>query len=92
MYAHMVLFQIKLQNIKIYKRDCRMWARQARKARGFLKYLTVKRVNVPSQYASVYQWRSKVYHDRFMRIWHDKLVAKSLCPVKVLGYYNFEVI
>ena len=69
-----------------------MWAKQAGKARGFLKYLTVKRVDSFNQYASVYQWKSKVYHDRFMRNWHDKLVAKSRCPVEVLGYYNFKVI
>jgi heme-degrading monooxygenase HmoA len=88
MFIHMVLFQIKPQHVKIYKKDCRMWAAHVRKAAGFLRYLTIKRVNAKNQYASVYEWKSKIYHQRFMKIWHDRLVEKSLCPVKVLGYYQ----
>jgi len=91
-FIHMVIFQIKPQYVRTYKKDCRMWARYAGRARGFLKYSTVKRVNAKNQYASVYQWESKIYHSRFMKAWHDKLVDRSHCPVKVVGYYNFVII
>ena len=89
MFIHAVLFQIKSRHVKIYKNDCRMWARYARQAPGFLGYSTLKRVDAKNQYASVYQWKAKSCHKRFMDKWHEKLVAKSHCPVKVLGYYNF---
>jgi heme-degrading monooxygenase HmoA len=92
MFIHAVLFQIKPQHVRIYKKDCRMWASYAAKAKGFLQYSTLKRVNEKNQYTSVYRWKAEAYHKRFMDAWHDKLVAKSHCPVKVLGYYNFEVV
>ena len=92
MFIHMALFEIKPQHVKIYKKDCLVWARHAKKAKGFLRYLTIKRVDAKNQFASVYEWKSKAHHQRFMKVWHDKLVDKSHCPVKVLGYYNFQVI
>lgn len=91
-FTHMVLFKIKPQDVRIYKKDCRMWARYAGKAKGFLRYLTVKRVNAKNQFASVYKWKTKAHHERFMKVWHDRLVEKSHCPVVVLGYYNFKAI
>lgn len=49
-------------------------------------------VNARNQYASVYKWKTKVAHDRFMNKLHDWLVSKSQAKVKVLGYYNLKAI
>lgn len=85
-----------------------MWAGYARKARGFLAYWTMKRVdtsttlsvspersrrtNFKDQYFSVYEWETKQAHKRFMQRYHDWLVSKSRAKVKVLGYYNLKSI
>ena len=74
------------------------------KAKGFIRYLTVKRlglleaqprpsgqrVDCKNQFASVYEWKAKAYHERFMKKYHDWLVGKSKAKVKVLGYYNLK--
>ena len=69
-----------------------MWARYAKKAKGFVAYRTMKRVDYAHQYASVYEWKRKLDHDRFMSKFHDWLVSKSKAKVKVLGYYNLKAI
>ena len=90
MFIHMVLFKIKSANVPVYAADCRMWAREAARHRGFLGYHTLFRTNEKHHYASFYMWRSEKDHVRFMKKHHDRLVALSQCPVKVLGYYNFK--
>lgn len=92
MFIHAVLFEIEPKEIKAYHKDCRMWAGYAKKAKGFLRSLTVKRVDYKNQYASVYEWQAKTSHDRFMRKFHDWLVSKSKAKVKVLGYYNLKTV
>lgn len=92
MFIHAVLFEINPAEVSDYRKDSKMWARQARKARGFISYLTAKRVDFRNQYISVYQWRRKKDHERFMEEFHDLLVAKSKARVKVLGYYNLKAI
>jgi hypothetical protein len=69
-----------------------MWASFAAKAKGFVAYRTMKRAGYKHQYASVYEWKAKSYHDRFMKKYHDWLVSKSSAKVKVLGYFNFYAI
>lgn len=69
-----------------------MWAGYAAKAKGFIRYLTVKRVDFKNHYASVYEWKTRQDHQRFMKKLHDWLVSKSQAKVKVLGYYNFKAI
>ncbi len=44
------------------------------------------------QYVSLYQWKTKAGHDRFMKKYHDWLMGKSKTKVKVLGYYNLKAI
>jgi len=90
MFTHAVLFEIDKKEVKKYHRDCRMWARFSSKAKGFLSYRTMKRVDHKNQYASVYSWKTKKDHNRFMDKFHDWLVEKSKAKVKTLGYYNLE--
>jgi hypothetical protein len=67
-----------------------MWVACARRAKGFIAYRTMRRVDHKNQYASVYEWQAKAYHDRFMRKYHDLLVSRSGARVKVLGYFNLK--
>lgn len=92
MFIHSVLFEIEPQEVKAYRKDCRMWAGYAKKAKGFIRYLTVQRVDYKNQYASVYEWNFQQDHSRFMKKYHDWLVGKSKAKVKVLGYYNLKAI
>lgn len=90
MFIHVVLFEIKPKVVPVYRKDSEMWARYARKAKGFVAYFTMKRVNGSNQYASVYEWKSKQDHDRFIKKFHGYLVAKSKARVKALAYYNLK--
>jgi heme-degrading monooxygenase HmoA len=92
MFMHLVLFEIKPGEIRYYHKDNKMWADYARKAKGFIGYLTMKRADYKNQYVSVYQWENKADHSRFMKRYHDWLVGKSKAKVKVLGYYNLKVV
>jgi heme-degrading monooxygenase HmoA len=90
MFIHMVLFKIRKKKVPVYVKDCRMWAREAKKNAGFIGYHTLFRTNEKDQYASFYMWKSESYHKRFMKKNHDRLVSLSHCPVQVMGYYNFR--
>lgn len=90
MFIHVVLFEIKPKEVAKYRKDSLMWANFTKKARGFVGYFTMKRYGYQDQYASVYEWQKKSDHDRFMKKYHDWLVAKSEAKVKVLGYYNLK--
>lgn len=92
MFIHCVLFEIKPQEVVAYRKDSKMWARHAKKTKGFIAYFTMKRIDHKNQYASVYEWKSKADHERFMRKFHDWLESKSQAKVKVLGYYNLREI
>jgi hypothetical protein len=92
MFIHTVLFEIDPKEVTIYRKDSKMWARYARKAKGFIAYFTMKRLGFKHQYASVYEWQTKQDHDRFMKKFHDWLEVKSRARVKVLGYYNLKTI
>ncbi|MFA5117707.1 MAG: hypothetical protein WC695_02520 [Candidatus Omnitrophota bacterium] len=92
MFVHTVLFEIKPGEVPAYRKDSLMWAGFARKAKGFVAYRTMKRFGFTGQYASVYEWKTKQDHDRFMKKFHDWLVGKSKAKVKVLGYYNVKAI
>ena len=88
MFIHTVLFEVNPKQVLSYRKDSKMWARYAKKAKGFKYYNTMKRLGYKNQYASVYEWKSKQDHDRFMKKFHDWLVSKSKAKVCVLGYYN----
>jgi len=90
MFIHTVLFEIEPKEVKDYRNDSKMWASYAKKAKGFVAYFTMKRFGYKNQYASVYEWKAKKDHDRFMDEYHDWLVNKSKARVKVLGYYNLR--
>lgn len=90
MFIHMVLFKIKPSDVRTYVADCRLWAREAGKWGGLLKYHTLFRTDEKGHCASFYLWKNKRDHDSFMKKHHDRLVALSRCPVKVLGYFNFK--
>ena len=92
MFIHVVLFEIKSNQVARYRKDSLMWAGYTKKSSGFLAYRTMKRYGFKDQYASVYQWDKKADHDHFMRKYHDYLVSKSSARVKVLGYYNLKAI
>lgn len=92
MFIHCVLFRIRKKNVPVYKRDCRLWGREAAAHAGFLGYHTLARTNERHQYASFYMWKSESHHRRFMKKHHDRLVSLSRCPVQVLGYYNFKTV
>jgi len=91
-FFHTVLFEIKPREVLDYRRDSKMWARHAKQAKGFINYFTMKRSDASNQYASVYQWRTKKDHERFMQKLHDWLVSQSKAKVKVLGYYQLQTI
>jgi hypothetical protein len=90
MFVHLVLFRIKKKDVPVYKADCRIWEKEAKRHAGFLGYHTFMRTDQPAQYASFYMWKSEAFHKRFMKKHHDRLVSLSSCPVEVLGYYNFR--
>ena len=92
MFIHSVLFEIAPEEQAKYRQDCKMWAAYAAKAKGFIRYMTVKRFDYKNQFASVYEWKTKSFHDAFMKKYHDCLVSKSKARVKVLGYYNLKAI
>ena len=92
MFIHSALFEIKPKEVSKYRKDSKMWASYARKAKGFIAYNTMKRFGYINQYASVYEWKTKQDHDRFMNKFHDWLVSRSSAQVKVLGYYNLKSI
>ncbi|HTZ10899.1 MAG TPA: hypothetical protein VMD04_00770 [Candidatus Margulisiibacteriota bacterium] len=90
MFIHAVLFEIKPKEVRDYRLDSKMWAREARKHGGFIAYFTMQRISFKNQYVSVYEWKSERAHKRFMGEFHELLVAKSKAKVKVLGYYNLK--
>ena len=92
MFIHSVLFEIDPKEIKVYRKDSLMWARYARKAKGFVAYHTMQRAGKKNQFASVYEWKNKACHDRFMNKYHNWLVSKSKAKVRVLDYYNLKAI
>lgn len=92
MFIHTVLFEIVPNQVADYRKDSKMWASYCRKAPGFISYHTMKRYDHANQYASVYEWKSRRDHDRFMAKYHDWLVGKSKARVKVLGYFNLKSI
>ncbi len=92
MFIHTVLFEIKPREVAAYRKDSLMWARHAKKAKGFVYYNTMKRLGHKNQYASVYEWKNKKSHDSFMNKFHDYLVGESKAKVKVVGYYNLEAV
>ncbi|MCM8796475.1 MAG: hypothetical protein NC923_01110 [Candidatus Omnitrophica bacterium] len=92
MFIHSALFEIKPKEVAQYRKDSKMWASYAKKAKGFIAYYTMKRYDFKNQYASVYEWVSKKHHDTFMNKYHDWLVSKSKAKVKVLGYYNLRAV
>ena len=92
MFIHAVLFKINRKEVSDYRKDSLIWASFAKKAKGHVAYYTMKRCGFKDQYASVYEWKAKIYHDRFMKRSHDWLVAKSKAKVEVLGYYNLLTI
>jgi heme-degrading monooxygenase HmoA len=92
MFIHSALFEIDPKEVMQYRRDSIMWASYAKKAKGFISYYTMRRVDFKNQYASVYEWKTKQDHGRFMNKYHDWLVGKSKAKVKALGYYNLKAI
>lgn len=92
MFIHTVLFEIQPKEVAKYRKDSKMWAGFAKKAKGYIAYFTMKRYGYKNQYTSVYEWKAKKYHDAFMKEFHDWLVSKSSAKVKVLGYYNLKEI
>lgn len=91
-FIHAVLFGINPQEVKKYHRDCRLWASYAKEAKGFIGCFTMKRIGFKNQYASVYEWKTRRDHNRFMNKFHDWLVGQSKARVEVLGYYNLKEI
>ena len=92
MFIHCVLFGIQKKHVPSYRRDCRIWQKEAKRQPGFLGYHTLARTNRANQYASFYLWKSEGHHRKFMSRHHDRLVSESSCPVRVLGYYNFKTV
>ena len=92
-FIHAVLFEIKLGEVKDYRKDSIMWAKYAKKhSKGFVSYRTMKRVDVKNQYLSIYKWKTRNHHDIFIKEFHDFLVSKSRAKVKTLGYYNLKAL
>lgn len=92
MFIHAVLFEMKPSQVSLYRKDSKMWAAYAKKEKDFIVYFTMERLGFKNQYLSVYEWKTKQGHDRFMKRLHDWLVTKSKAKVKVLGYYNLRAI
>jgi quinol monooxygenase YgiN len=92
MFIHAVLFEVKPKEVFSYRKDSKMWANYARKAKGFITYFTMKRLNYKNQYTCVYEWKTKQAHERFMKKYHDWLVGRSKADVEVLGYYNLRAV
>ncbi len=92
MFIHAVQFEVKPKEVLTYRKDSKMWAEVAKRAKGFIAYFTMGRLAFKDQYISVYEWKTKRDHDHFMNKYHDSLVNKSKARVKVLGYYNLKAI
>ena len=85
MFVHAVLFQIAPKEVLDYRNDSKMWARYTKKTKGFIAYFTMRRVDHQNQYVSVYLWKNKQAHTRFMQTFHDYLVAKSKATEPDMG-------
>ena len=59
MFVHAVHFRVMPKEVKDYRKDSLMWARYARKYKGFLGYHTMERLGHKNQFVSVYQWKAK---------------------------------
>lgn len=92
MFIHTVLFEIAPGEVRDYRKDSKAWASHAHKFKGFVAYFTMRRLAHKNQYASVYEWKTKGDHERFMKKSHDWLVSQSKAKVKVLGYYNLTAV
>lgn len=92
MFIHKVLFKIAAKHVPIYKRDCLLWQREAAKHAGFVGYKTLVRMDRKGEYASLYFWKNRAAHERFMKKQHDRLVSLSKCPVQVVDYFNYRSI
>ena len=92
MFIHLVLFRIRKSKVPVYRADCKLWAKEARRHPGFLACHTLMRANEKNQYASCYLWKTEQNHRHFMKKHHDRLVSLSHCPVEVLGYYNYRAL
>jgi len=89
-FIHAVIFEIAASQVGKYRKDSLMWAGYAREAKGFIAYFTMKRFGHKGQYISVYEWKNKTDHDRFMKKYHEYLVARSKARVRPLGYYDLK--
>ncbi len=89
MFIHLVLFRIRKKNVPIYRKDCKIWEKEARRHPGFLGLHSLVRTNQKGQYATCFFWKAEKSNRQFMKKHHDRLVSLSHCPVEVLGYYNF---
>lgn len=92
MFIHAVLFEVRPKEVALYRKDSLIWARFAAKQAGYIAYFTLKRDGYKNQYTSVYEWKKKEDHSRFMKKYHDWLVSKSKAKVRVLGYYNLKAL
>jgi hypothetical protein len=92
MFIHLVLFAVQPKEVVKYRKDSLMWAKVACRQKGFLGYYTFRRLRHKGQYVSLYQWKAKVCHQRFMDRYHEWLVSCSRAKVKVLGYYNLQAL
>lgn len=90
MFIHSVLFEIKPKEVAKYYKDNRMWAACARKAKGFIVFLAMKRAGYKNQYISVYKWKTFRDYDRFTKKFHDALAQKSKSKITLLDRYNFN--
>lgn len=92
MFIHTVLFEIKPKDVSTYRKDSRMWAKYAKKVKGFIACFIMRRNGYKNQYASVYEWKDRKAYMSFTNKFHDWLAEKSSSRVKLLGRYNLEAI
>ena len=90
MFIHAVLFEIKPKELPVYRKDSKMWAGYAKKARGFICCLVMRRINAKNHYLSLYQWKTRADHDRFTKKYHDWLAGKSRSKVRLLDRLNLK--
>jgi hypothetical protein len=92
MFIHTAHFTVQQNQVKKYRADSCMWARCAKKSKGFIAYYTFKSSDYRNRYISAYIWKTKKDNDRFMSKFHDYLVSKSNATVFVNRYCNMTAI
>ena len=65
MIVDLVTFRVKTDKASEFERHCDDWARQMKRARGFVTQHMMRRIDRPGEYLATVRWVNRDYRDRF---------------------------